>query len=365
MAVRWGVVGVMGIGTSHAQALKEMEGVELFAACDVVPEALERFSEEFNIRYRFTDFYDFLNSDVEVVSICTPHHLHAEQAIAALEAGKHVLCEKPMAIAVSEADAMIAAAQKAKGKAGVVFQHRLDPTVRAVKQRMPELGELVRGLYQGHHFRTKAYYEQGRWRGTWWGEGGGVLINQAIHDLDTLAYLLGLPHRVTARIANWGHDNTEVEDMATAVWEWDNRAHFAVHISSTAYAIPSRLEITGSNATVLQEGRTVRLGRYQPPLRQFLQESREAWGRPKVEWTDVPVDMDVPRGHGVAIRLFAQAVLNDTDPPVPFTDGIKSLELMNAIVLSHFTGQPVPIPVDRSAYDALLSELKQGVKRLR
>ncbi|GBC97810.1 Glucose--fructose oxidoreductase [bacterium HR17] len=364
MALRWGIVGVAGIGSSHAQALKGMEGVELYAACDVVPDALERFCAEFNVPHRFTDFTAFLRSEVEVVSICTPHFLHAEQAIAALEAGKHVLCEKPMAISVREADAMIAAAKKAKGKAGVVFQHRLDPPVRVIKRLLPELGELVRGLYQGHHFRTQAYYEQGRWRGTWWGEGGGVLINQAIHDLDTLAYLLGLPMRVTARIANFGHDNTEVEDMASAIWEWDNGAHFVMHISSVAYAVPSRLEITGDNGTAILEGGAVRLGRYEPPLRRFLRESPEAWGRPKVEWSEVPVDKDVPKGHAAAIRAFAQAILTGNAPPVPFEEGIKSLELMNAIVLSHFSGQPVTLPVDRNAYEALLDELKQGNKRL-
>ena len=92
MALKWGIVGVAGIGTSHAKALQGMEGVELYAACDVVPEALDKFCEQFNIPHRFTDYNDFLKSDVEVVSICTPHFLHAEQAIAALEVGKHVLC---------------------------------------------------------------------------------------------------------------------------------------------------------------------------------------------------------------------------------------------------------------------------------
>ncbi|MFA0773769.1 MAG: hypothetical protein KEFWMYNX_001797 [Candidatus Fervidibacter sp.] len=365
MALRWGIVGVAGIGIAHAQALKGMEGVELYAACDVVPEALERFGAEFNIPHRFTDYGEFLRSEVEVVSICTPHFLHAEQAIAALEAGKHVLCEKPMAVSVSEADGMIAVAKRAKGKAGVVFQHRMDPPIRTVKRLLPELGELVRGLYQGHHFRTRAYYEQGRWRGTWWGEGGGVLINQGIHDLDTLAYLLGLPHRVTARIANFAHDNVEVEDMASAIWEWEGGAHFVVQISSVAFAVPSRLEITGNKATVILEGGVVRLGRYEPALLQYLRESDEAWGRPKVEWSEVPVDKEVPRGHSTAIRAFAQAVLTDSEPPVPFEEGIKSLELMNAFVLSHFSGGPVSLPVDRAAYDALLNELRQGTKRLR
>jgi predicted dehydrogenase len=125
------------------------------------------------------------------------------------------------------------------------------------------------------------------------------------------------------------------------------------------------LEITGNNATVILEGGVVRLGRYEPALLQYLRESDEAWGRPKVEWSEVPVDKDVPRGHSTAIRAFAQAVLTDSEPPVPFEEGIKSLELMNAFVLSHFTGEPVSLPVDRAAYDALLTELRQGTKRLR
>ncbi len=365
MALKWGIVGVAGIGASHAKALQNMEGVELFAACDIVPEALEQFCQQFNIPHRFTDYEAFLRSDVEAVSICTPHFLHAEQAIAALEAGKHVLCEKPLAIRVSEADEMVAAAKKARGKAGVVFQHRLNPPVQTVKQLLSEIGTLVRGFYEGHYFRTMTYYRQGKWRGTWWGEGGGVLINQAIHDLDVLVYLLGLPHRVTARISNWGHEGIEVEDMATAVFEWDNKAHFAVHISSVASAIPSRFEVTGTNASIIQEGWSVRLGRYTTPLDQFLKESPEVWGSPKAEWQEVPVDTSLPYRHGAAVRQFAEAILTDSKPLVDFEEGAKSLEVVNAIILSHFSGSPVSLPVDRRAYDTLMEELKEGKKRLR
>lgn len=365
MALRWGIVGVAGIGTSHAKALKEMEGVKLYAACDIVPELLEKFCEQFNIPHQFTDYGEFLKSDIEVVSICTPHFLHAEQVIAALETGKHVLCEKPLAISVSETDAIIAAFQKAKVKAGVVFQHRLDPPVQTIKKLLPELGELVRGFYEGHHFRTMTYYQQGKWRGTWWGEGGGVLINQAIHDLDVLVFLLDLPKRLTARLSNWGHNGIEVEDLATAVFEWDSGAHFIFHTSSVVSALPSRLEITGNNATVIQEGRNVRLGRYTTPLRQFLEESQEVWGSPKAVWEDVPVDLSIPHGHEDVVRQFAKAILTDEEPLVSLYEGAKSVELVNAIILSHFTNTPVPIPVDRGAYDALLTELKQGIKRLR
>ncbi len=365
MALKWGILGVAGVGSSHAKALQDFEGVNLYAACDIVPEALDNFCEQFKIPHKFTDYKDFLGSDVEVVSICTPHFLHSEQAIAALEAGKHVLCEKPLAISVSEADAMIAAAKRAKGKAGVVFQYRLNPPIQAIKNLLPELGELVRGLYQCHHFRTMTYYQQGKWRGTWWGEGGGVLINQAIHDLDVFAFLLDLPKRVTARIGNWGHDGIEVEDMATAVLEWDNNAHFVLHISSAASALPTRIEITGNNAIIIMEGATVKIGRYNTPLRQFLTESPEVWGSPKATWEDVPIDTSMPHGHREAIRLFAKAILEDKEPPVPFIEGAKSLELMNAIVLSHFSNSPISIPVDRTAYKALLAELKGGKKRLR
>lgn len=365
MSLKWGIVGVAGIGFSHARALKDFEGVELYAACDVVPEVLEKFCEQFNIPHKFVDYEEFLQSEVEVVSICTPHFLHAEQAIAALKAGKHVLCEKPLAISVSEVDAMVEAAQKAKGKAGVVFQHRLDPPVQAVKKLMPEIGELVRGFYEGHSFRTMTYYRQGKWRGTWWGEGGGVLINQAIHDLDVLVLLLKLPKQVTARIGNWGHEGIEVEDMATAVFEWDNGAHFAVQISSVASALPTRLEITGNNATIIMEGANVKIGRYDTPLRQFILESPEVWASPKVKWEDVPIDTSIPHKHSDAVRLFAKAILENEDPPMPFAEGAKSLELVNAMILSHFSGSPVSIPVDRSAYDALLVELKEGKKRLR
>ncbi|MCS7191559.1 MAG: Gfo/Idh/MocA family oxidoreductase [Armatimonadetes bacterium] len=365
MALKWGIVGVSGIGVSHAKALQGFEGVELYAACDIVPEILEKFCEQFNILHKFTDYEEFLRSEVEVVSICTPHFLHAEQAIASLEAGKNVLCEKPLAISVSEADAMVEAAQKAKGKAGVVFQFRLYPPVQAIKKLMPEIGELLRGFYQCHHFRTNTYYRQGKWRGTWWGEGGGVLINQAIHDLDILVFLLGLPKQVIARVNNLGHEGIEVEDIATAVFEWDNGAQFVVHISSVVSGLPTRFEVTGDNATIVMEGENVKIGRYDISLRQFLSESQEVWGSPKVSWEDVSIDKSMPHSHEDSVRLFAKSLMEGESPPVSFAEGAKSLELMNSMILSHFCGSPVSIPVDRKAYNDLLAELKEGKRRLR
>ncbi|MCS7224517.1 MAG: Gfo/Idh/MocA family oxidoreductase [Armatimonadetes bacterium] len=364
MALRWGIVG-LGIGRAHAQALQKVEGVELYAACDVIPEILDAFCQEFAIPHRFTDFNKMLESEVEAVSICTPHYLHAPQTIAALKAGKSVLCEKPLCITVSEADEMIATAKTAHGKAGIVFQYRTEPWAKVAKKVIEEGGTLVRGLYQAHHYRNQAYYGQGRWRGTWWGEGGGVLINQAIHDLDLMAFLVGLPQRVTARLANWGHPQVEVEDLATGVLEWATGAQLAVHISSVGLGAPIRFDVTMDRYTLVLEDGRLRLGRFQPTLSEDLQSNAEPWGKPKVQWEDLPIDKDQPHGHGEAIAAFARAVLRDEAPPTPLSEGLLSMELMNGFVLSHFTGRTVSLPVCRQEYEDLLSALKSGTVKLK
>ncbi len=358
MGLRWGIVG-LGVGRAHAQALKNVAGVELYAACDVVPQILDAFCHEFRIPNRFTQFEKMLESDVEAISICTPHYLHAPQTIASLRAGKHTLCEKPLSISVSEADQMISAAKESSAKAGIVFQYRLEPWAISARAAIRDGGALIRGLYQAHHYRNQAYYRQGKWRGTWWGEGGGVLINQAIHDLDLLSFLVGLPQQVTARLSNQGHPEIEVEDTATAILEWESGAQVAVHISSLGLGAPVRFDVTLQRYALMLTDEGLHLGHFKPDLMEDLRTNTEPWGRPKVQWQKVPVKTDEPHGHGEAVAGFARAVLRGEEPPVPLSEGLLSMELMNSFVLSHFKGQPVRLPVPREEYDQLLSDLRQ------
>ncbi len=186
-------------------------------------------------------------TDVDAVAICTPHNLHLPMTQAAAAAGKHVLCEKPMAPSVEECDAMIDACKRAGVALGVVFQSRFEPLTLQLKQMLDSdrLGRMIHTAAHTVWYRDDAYYRSAPWRGTWAEEGGGVLINQAIHTLDTLVWLGGLPSRVTAQMRTLNHD-IEVEDLAVAILEYAGGHLGIVRATTAAFpGYPEALEFFG------------------------------------------------------------------------------------------------------------------------
>ncbi|MCL1862056.1 MAG: Gfo/Idh/MocA family oxidoreductase [Defluviitaleaceae bacterium] len=202
------IVGMGNIAPMHIKSLEAI-GVEVAAVCDIklVPPA-------------FADYKEMLDAGgFDVLHVCLPHHLHAEVSIAALERGVHVLCEKPMATTVSDAEAMLAAAKKSGAKLSVVFQNRHNPGAQLIKSVLQsgELGAVKSGWLRVTWCRDESYYATSTWRGKWATEGGGVLINQSIHAFDMANYFLGNPTAVDANIANRAHPSIEVEDVAEGI----------------------------------------------------------------------------------------------------------------------------------------------------
>ncbi|HID05859.1 MAG TPA: Gfo/Idh/MocA family oxidoreductase, partial [Armatimonadetes bacterium] len=339
--LRIGVVG-LGMGRSHVHALKQMDDVEVHALCDVNEGILNETAEQYEVPQRFTNLDELLRTDIDAVLICTPHFLHRDQVIASLEAGKHVFCEKPMAVTVREADEMVETAQRTGLKLALGFQRRTNPRDKTIKQLIPELGEISRGLYETCSMRTQAYYNSGAWRGTWWGEGGAVLINQAVHDLDAYQWWMGLPRYVVARAVTFAHD-IESEDMASAIFEYDNYAQVMFQATLVNYPSISRFEVCGDRGALIYDG-AIRIARLDVSLREFIATCQETWGHPeKPEWEDVQVP-DEPSGHAVLLHDFVRAVLDDREPLASGEEGVKSVELVNAIIMSSVTGEPVEIP---------------------
>ena len=220
------LVGCGRIAPIHAIALKELPFTEIVMTMDVIRERAEAFAREYGGQPT-ADYQQVLaNPKVEVVQICTPHYNHAQLALKALEAGKHVLVEKPMALSVEDAKEMIATAQRKGLQLGVIFQNRYNASSEAVKEAISsgELGELraARAFVTWH--RDDEYYRSDPWRGTWAQEGGGLLINQAIHTLDLMQWLMGEIKTVSANCRRWGHEFIEVEDTAEAYIRFANGA---------------------------------------------------------------------------------------------------------------------------------------------
>lgn len=364
--VNFGVIGVKGIGRGHVDCIRKIEGARLLAIAEIDEEAGRKAAADYNVDLH-VDYREMLERrDVDAVCICTPHFLHAPMAIEAMEQGKHVLVEKPMAVTVGEADQMVHASRRFGVKLGVVFQYRTSPMNIEVKNMIDKgvLGRIYRALMEACGLRTQAYYKSAAWRGTWGGEGGGVLINQAIHDFDILQWFLGKPRELYGRIGCKVHE-IEVEDIASATILFRNGAHAVVQVSNIESPSISRLEIYGDKGKIVKED-GVRLAKPETSIKRFIRENPAMWGQPKSEWIDLkPAPSE--SGHVAVIRDFAKAIAEDREPMVTGEEGITSLEIVNAIILSHFKKKVVKFPVDRAEYASLMEKLrlkKKWIKKL-
>lgn len=253
--LRFGIIGCGVIGPVHANALANLPQVTLAAVCDIDLARAQQVAAQYQIPVVTSDYHQLLaRQDIDAVCICTPHYLHAEMAIAAAQAGKHIFCEKPMAISLPAIDAMIAAADDASVQLGLCFQHRFDPVVLAVKRLFDEgrFGIPLLGSAFCRCFRGEAYYNSAAWRGTWAQEGGGVLINQAIHTIDLLLWFLGDPLTVQSTIATlrW-QEAIEVEDTAHAVLTFANGALGNIAATNASHREwDAALHLTGSRGVV-------------------------------------------------------------------------------------------------------------------
>ncbi|MDR2254505.1 MAG: Gfo/Idh/MocA family oxidoreductase [Arthrobacter sp.] len=283
--MRAAIVGCGDIHIMHALAIDSLEGAELVAVCDVDPGALAAAEARYGVP-GFADHRRMLEAvRPDVVHVCTPHDQHAPCVIDALEAGAHVLQEKPVAHTLAEAERIIAAADAAPGQAAVCFQNRYNATAQEAK-RIIESGELGAPLGASATVlwsRDQAYYDVKPWRGTWENSGGGALINQAIHTIDLAEWLLGEVVSVSGHASNRRHPGIEVEDTAEAVFEHAGGAR-TVFFATTAHVAnePVRVEIVlergrlslGEELVVHAEGGSTRVVKE----RQGPDDGRSYWG---------------------------------------------------------------------------------------
>lgn len=253
-----GIIGSGMIAEYHQQAIAANEGLELVAMAHYNPDKYRTIAEKYGVPcLSYEAMLD--NPDIDIICICTPSGQHAEQTIAAANAGKHVIVEKPMALSLEKADAMIAACKNAGVQLGVALQRRAEPLFQKVKTAIDagDLGELTLGLVSMPYVRNDAYYNQAEWRGTWALDGGGVLMNQGIHLVDLLLWFMGDPIHVDAS-AKTLHRSVEVEDTLASTLEFSNGS--LATITATTTAAPGfghRIEIYGTNGGIQITGEKV------------------------------------------------------------------------------------------------------------
>lgn len=343
------IVGCGVIGPSHARAIQALPNARLVAAVDVVEEKARALTDTFGGDPE-TDLDRVLTrSDVEVVCVCVPSGLHAEIGCRAAAAGKHVLVEKPIDITLDAADRLIATAHQCGVKVSVVSQYRFAPDVRRVRELLnagrlgrPMLGDAIVKWY-----RTQGYYDSGDWRGTWALDGGGCLMNQGIHYIDLLQWLMGPIKTVSAQTATLGH-TVEVEDVALAMVRFESGALGIIEGSTAIYpGLPERLEISGDAGTVIVESAGLVLCELQDEKGEVGPYGARGTSRQQQAATSASADPAAlsQSSHLPQTADLLDAIDNDRDPFITGESGRRPLEIVLAIYESARQGRPVQLPL--------------------
>jgi UDP-N-acetyl-2-amino-2-deoxyglucuronate dehydrogenase len=328
MAIQIGLIGAGNITETHAHAVCAIAGVNIAAIYGTNPGKVDRLCREHG-GTRYQDFEKFLaHRPMDLVAIGSPSGLHATQGIAAAQRGLHVLTEKPIDISTARADALIEAADRNHVKLGVIFQDRLKPDICRLKQWVTEgvIGKPMFADARVKWYRPPAYYHNSRWRGTLSLDGGGALINQGVHTVDLLLWLLGDVSRVQARTSTALHA-IEAEDTALAILEFASGALGVLQATTAAYpGYPRRLEVTGSEGTIiLEHDRIVATDLRNPPANINADTARD-----QNQSSSSPVVSDF-RGHQAVFEDFIQAIQQDRMPACDGREGRRSLAVIEAI----------------------------------
>lgn len=362
--VKIGIVGVGNMGAAHARHLIELPDTQLAAICDRRLDRLEAGDIPDDIP-RFADYQQMLaEAPLDGVIIATPHYDHPDMTLGAFERGLHVLVEKPIAVHINEAQRMIDGYREARKTRpdlvfAAMFMQRTWGNWRAIKALIDEgvLGQLQRCSWIiTDWFRAQSYYDSGDWRATWRGEGGGVLMNQCPHNLDLFQWLVGMPARVRGFASFGKHHRIEVEDEVTAYFEYADGmvGHF---ITSTGESPGSnRLEIVGENGKLIYENDELLFYRNAWSSIKQLRESDEGFKKVPCTREEIAYESRKTHGHELIIANFADAILSGADLIAPAEEGINSVAISNAIILSAHKQASVAFPPDGDEFAALLAQ---------
>lgn len=313
--MRVGIVGIGAIAPLHIKALQN-EGQEILALCDINTDKCFGANDKFGINAKvYADFEEMLCSEnLDVVHICTPHYLHAEMICTALEKNINVLCEKPLAINEQQLSQIEDAVKSSSAQLGICFQNRYNASILYVKDYFKDK-EITSAYANLTWCRDERYYASGAWRGTWAQEGGGVMINQAIHSLDILQWLCGMPQNVLAHVSNNSlKDKIEVEDTAFGIFSINENRNFVVHATNAAKScFPVYMAFSSDKDTVELSGDNIIING------NFVTKENGVPLFGKTEWGS---------GHAILIREYYEALKNGEKFPIDFYEARNSIRLI-------------------------------------
>lgn len=363
--VRLAVIGVGNMGFAHAKDIQALAQTELVAVCDIDAERLSVVSETLEVD-AYRDYNDLLKrDDLDGVLVATPHYDHVPVTIKAFEQGINVLVEKPIAVHGKDARKMIDAYNTAKEKHPnlvfeAMFMQRTYGYWRKIKEMIDsgELGRLVRTTWIiTNWFRTQAYYNDGGWRATWRGEGGGVLINQSVHNLDLYQWMVGMPNRVRGMAPLGKYHNIEVEDEVTACFEHENG--MVGHFITTTGESPgtNRLEIVGEYGKLVYEYGKLTFFRNEKSMLEQIEESPNGYTKVAFTQEEIEFEHHGQPGHALITENFAEAILGQGELIAPGAEGYNAVVLGNAIMASSFNEGVVNLPLDEEMFEEKLQTL--------
>ena len=348
MSFGFGIIGCGMISRFHAKAIAELEDAELVACTDEITAAADRLAEETDCRSDHA-LQDLLSDrNIDLVAIGTPSGAHREPALAAIEAGKHIVVEKPLEITPQRCVEIINAAEKRGVVVSTVFQSRFHASSIELKRAVDtgRFGRLTLGGAYVKWYRTQEYYDSGVWRGTWKMDGGGALMNQAVHSVDLLTWLMGPVVEVRAHTATLAHERIEVEDVAVASLRFANGALGTIEATTAAYpGLLKRIEIHGTHGSAVIEEEDIKVWDFadenerDPEIREKLGAKTKTGGG-----AADPAAIG-HHGHVVQFRDVLTAIQNGARPSIDGHEGRRSVEIICAIYESAKSGKPVALPI--------------------
>lgn len=363
--VRVAVIGVGNIGSAHTNSLYsgKISNAELAAVCDSDKNKEIILKEKFPDIKFYNDYNSVLNDkEIDAVIISVPHPMHSEIAIKALKAGKNVLTEKPADIRADKAQEVIKTAENSDKIFAIMFNQRTNPLFKKAKEIVSsgELGELKRVVWiVTNWYRSQSYYDSGSWRATWAGEGGGVLLNQAPHNLDILQWICGMPESVSAKISIGKYHNIEVEDDAVINIVFNNGAVGTFITSTGEYPGTNRLEISGTGGKIVIENGKLCFYKLKADEKTVRFSDKSMSPQIETEYIEfLPTEKET--AHRGIIQNFVNAILFGEKLISPGEEGIKELLISNAAYLSSWNdSKSISIPFDNKEFNEKLIALQE------
>lgn len=356
--MRFAIIGAGVIGRTHAEAINELGPLaQLVLVADEITTKAKELAEAHGVEHCASATQVFARDDIDAVAICTPSGHHADQAIAALEAGKHVVVEKPLDVTL-EAARRVADAERLSGRTvTIISQHRFDAASMLVRRAVEEgrFGRLTSAIASLAWWRSQDYYDSGDWRGTWALDGGGALMNQGIHTVDLLVWMLGDPVEVYAQTACLAHERIEVEDTVAATIRFANGALGVLHGTTAAYpGLTARLQIHGDRGSAVIDGDQLEYfhaaaGDADSPAYGAGADANQATDMLAGQTIGQTAGSDpaaLSGAHTDQYRDFLAAVREGRAPVVTVAEATKTLAVVRAIYESARTGRPTPVQVD-------------------